>query len=116
MIERGEIYAMALDPVVGSEIAKTRPCLVVQRDSANATSTTTLICPLTSARNRKPNAFKVLVRAPEAGVDRDSLILCNQVRVVSRERLRSGPLGKISPKTMAQVDEGLRLILDLGDE
>ena len=113
---RGSVWFVALDPVVGSEQGRTRPCVIVQRDSANAKSPTTILCPLTTARGRQPNVLKVLVRPPEGGLDKDGLVLCNQVRIVDRRRIRGEMLGELSERTMALVDEGLRVILDLGDE
>jgi mRNA interferase MazF len=113
---RGSIWYFAPDPIVGSEQGRTRPCVVVQRDSANATSPTTIACPLTSAHGQKPNLLTVRVRPPEGGLDKESLILCKQVRVLDRRRMRGEMVGELSERTMALVDEALRVILDLGDE
>ncbi len=115
-IKRGTVWRFSLDPVAGSEERKTRPCVIVQRDSANAASPTTIVCPIRSARNERGNLLNVLVRAPEGGLARDSLVLCNEVRTLDRARVRGEMLGRLSAKTMASVDEGLRVILDLGDE
>ena len=48
-VRRGEFWWVKLDPAVGSEAKKTRPCLVVQRDSANLMSPTAIVCPATAA-------------------------------------------------------------------
>ena len=114
-IFRGEIWIFALDPIVGSEQAKMRPCVIVQRDSANAASPTTIVCPLTAAGKDRGNLLNVLLRAPEGGTRKDSLVLCNQARTVDRQRIRGPKLGNVSDATMALINEGLRAILDLGE-
>jgi mRNA interferase MazF len=112
---RGEIYYVHLDPVVGAESKKARPCVIVQRDSANASSPTTIVCPITDARDRAGNLLNVLVRKPEGGTRKDSLVTINQIRAVDQTRISGPSLGRLSGRTMALVDEGLRAILDLGD-
>jgi mRNA interferase MazF len=112
-VRRGEIWSVALDPTVGNEQAKTRPCLVVQRDAANATSPVTIICPIADARGKKPNLLNVLVPKGEAGLKKDSLVLCHQIRTVDRRRLRGNASESVSARTLALVEEGLRAILDL---
>ena len=104
---------MAFDPVRGSEQAKTRPAVVVQRDSANATSPTTIVCPLVDARDEQGNLLNVLVRKGEGGTTKTSLVVCNQVRVVDGTRLTGSALGTLSEATMELVAQGLRAILDL---
>ena len=115
-IRRGTVWLFDLRPTIGSEQDKVRPCVIVQRDSANERSPTTIACPLKNARGGKASLLNVLVRAPEGGVSRDSLVICNQVRVLDRLRLRGEMLGILTPNTMAQIDEALRVILDLGDD
>ena len=104
---------MALDPVRGSEQAKTRPAVVVQRDSANATSPTTIVCPLVDAHGETGNLLNVLVQKGEGGTTKPSLVVCNQVRVVDRVRLSGKALGALNEETMELVAQGLRAILDL---
>lgn len=107
---------MALDPARGSEQAKTRPAVVVQRDSANAVSPTTIVCPLVDADGDSGNVLNVLVRKGEGGTTKPSLIVCNQVRVVDRVRLSGEALGMVDEATMGLVAEGLRAILIVGLE
>jgi mRNA interferase MazF len=112
-VHRGEIWDVALDPIVGSEQGKTRPCLIVQRDAANAASPVTIVCPLTDASGKAPNLLNVLVAQGEGGVPKASLVLCNQIRTIDCRRLRGQARGSVESRTMALVDEGLRAILDL---
>lgn len=110
---RGQVWRVAFDPVRGSEQAKTRPAVVVQRDSANETSPTTIVCPLVDARAESGNLLNVLVQKGEGGTIKPSLVVCNQVRVVDRVRLTGNPLGTLNEPTMLLVADGLRAILDL---
>ena len=111
-IRRGEIWNVALDPTVGSEIRKSRPCVVVQRDAANATSPATIVCPITDARGRKVGLISVLLQSGEGGLTKDSVVLCNQVRTVDRLRFRKR-IGSIPPTSMDAIGAGLAAMLDL---
>lgn len=111
--KRGEVWRVAFDPVRGSEQAKTRPAVIVQRDSANDTSPTTIVCPLVDARGEPGNLLNVLVQKGEGGTTKASLVVCNQVRVVDRIRLTGEALGSLNPATMNLVTQGLSAILDL---
>ncbi|MFY9778980.1 MAG: type II toxin-antitoxin system PemK/MazF family toxin [Candidatus Baltobacteraceae bacterium] len=109
---RGEVWRVALDPTVGSEIRKARPCLVVQRDAANLTSPTTIVCPISDAAGRKTGLTNVPIPSREGGLTKNSVVLCNQIRTVDNRRLQKR-LGSISAKSLASVEAGLRAILDL---
>jgi mRNA interferase MazF len=109
---RGDVWWVALDPTVGAEVQKKRPCLIVQRDAANLTSPTTIVCPLTHASGRRTGITNVLVHSEEAGLREDSIVVCNQVRTVDRRCLGSR-IGTIKPETLHAVESGLRAILDL---
>jgi mRNA interferase MazF len=113
MLIRGEVYVFDLDPVVGSEQSRRRPCVVVQRDSANRTSPTTIVCPISTATTGSGTLLRVYLAKGSANVSRDSFILCNQVRIVDNQRIRSPRIGTVDAATMALVDRGLRAILDL---
>jgi mRNA interferase MazF len=113
MLIRGEVYVFYLDPVVGSEQGKRRPCVVVQRDAANRSSPTTIVCPITGAQATHGTLLDVFVPRGSAKLTKDSVILCNQVRMVDKQRICSPRLGTVDAETMALVDRGLRAILDL---
>jgi mRNA interferase MazF len=108
---RGEVWLVALDPSLGSEQAKTRPCIVVQRDAANAASRTTIVVPVTDAARQTVGAVKPLLRKHTGGLTKDSVALCHQVRTVDRLRLRKR-LGRLPDDALAEVSAGLALILD----
>lgn len=95
MIRRGEVWWVDLDPVVGSEIGKRRPAVVVQNDLANRTSPTVTVVPLTSAAEAV-YPFQVRLNAGDAGLARAGKAQCEQIRTISRQRLveRIGTLGE----------------------
>jgi mRNA interferase MazF len=111
-VRRGDVWWVSLDATIGSETGKKRPCVIVQRDAANASSPTTIVCPMTDIRNRKANILNVFVTKGEGGLRKDSLVVCNQVRAIDRQRL-AGRMGRINDETILAVDRGLRAILDL---
>ncbi len=81
MVKRGEVWLVALDPTVGSEIQKTRPCVIVSPDELNASLRTVIVVPMTTGS--RPAAFRVAVRFK----GKDGLALPDQVRTVDRARL-----------------------------
>jgi mRNA-degrading endonuclease toxin of MazEF toxin-antitoxin module len=76
---------VALDPAVGSESKKKRPCLVVRRDAANAASPTTIVCPIAAAKNSVGDILNVIVGA-DSRLTKASRVVCNQIRVVDLQR------------------------------
>ncbi len=109
---RGEIWLVDLDPVVGHEQAKLRPCLVISNDDFNhGLSYLHIILPLTS-KNRN-NPLHVRINTPEGGINRESFILCDQIRSVSRERFKSRGLGNISELTLNAVEHILSILINV---
>jgi mRNA interferase MazF len=112
---RGMVVEVALDPVVGHEQGRSRPCVVVQNDVGNRYSSTTIIVPLTDATHIKaPSPIYVPVKQGDGGTTKDSYILCDQIRTVDQRRFRS-VLGTLAAETMASVDRALLVSLGLAD-
>lgn len=111
---RGEIHLVSFDPTLGAEIRKTRPALVVQNDVADRYSPVTIVAAVTSGVGGRLYPTEVLIRAPEAGLSVDSIVLLNQIRSIDRKRLVRR-LGTVDPLTMTRVDRALRLSLGLAD-
>ena len=113
---RGEIWQVDLDPVRGSEADKQRPAVVVSNDRANATATrlgrgVVTVVPVTS-NIAKVYPFQVLLSAATTGLAVDSKAQAEQIRSVAAERLLQR-IGRVSPVELAQLDEALRLHLEL---
>jgi mRNA interferase MazF len=104
-MRRGDVYWVNLDPVVGSEVGKSRPAVVVQNEAANRSSATVTVIPLTSSTGRV-YPFQVLVPAGEAGLPHASKALCEQVRTLSRNRLTER-IGSLPDQRLEQIREAL---------
>ena len=110
---RGMVVEVGLDPVIGHEQGRSRPCVVIQNDVGNRFSSTTIIAPLTDATNiRKPSPIYVPVKQGDGGTTKDSVVLCDQLRTVDQRRFKS-VYGTLSPQTMLAVDRALRISLGL---
>jgi len=109
---RGEVYLVNFDPVVGAEIRKTRPGLILQNDIANRDSPLTIVAAITSQFQEPTYPTEVLLKAGEGGTTKDSVILLNQIRSVDKRRLVR-LMGKISPESMRRVDRSLQISLGL---
>jgi len=108
---RGEVWVASLDPTLGHEQAGTRPVLVVSADPFNRSpAALAIVLPITGTDRGIPAHVKV---APgEGGLAKTSLIMVDQVRTISQQRL-GRRLGGVSPATMARVEDRLRLVLGL---
>jgi mRNA interferase MazF len=88
VVKRGDIWLVNLDPTIGSEIQKTRPCLVISPPEMHDHLRTVMIAPMTTGSHPAP--FRIAVR--HGG--KDGLILLDQIRAIDKSRLvkRSGSL------------------------
>jgi mRNA interferase MazF len=112
-MKRGEVYDARLDPAEGSEQRGSRPVVVISRDAINESSPVVSAAPCTTHREgRRIYPSQVLVKAPEGGLDADSVILGEQVRVLDKKRLLRRR-GELTPVTMARLNEALRIAFDL---
>ena len=109
---RGDILDVNLDPSVGREYMKNRPCLVVQGDLLNKYSQVTIVAPITGAENAKGGPTYVPVPKGEAGLPKDSLIVCHQLRTVDESRLGK-VYGRVKPETMLRVVDALKIVLEM---
>ena len=98
---RGEVHLVRLDPTLGSEIKKTRPCLVVSPDELNAHLRTALVAPMTTGGQAYPWRIRCRFR------NRAGYVALDQLRTVDQERLVKR-LGTISSETLNHVLGGLQ--------
>ena len=112
MVARGELYTADLDPVVGSEQGGLRPVLVIQNDTGNRYSPTVIVLAVTSQLQKARLPTHVLLPAAGRGLERDSVVLAEQVRTLDKRRLRAR-IGQLSPAGMAQVGRALAVSLGL---
>lgn len=116
VMRRGEIWQVDLDPARGSEANNQRPAVVVSNDRANATATrlgrgVITVVPVTS-NIAKVYPFQVLLSATTTGLQVDCKAQAEQIRSIATERLLR-PIGRVSAAELAQLDEALKLHLDL---
>lgn len=100
-MKRGEIWLAALDPTVGSEIHKTRPCLIVSPPEMHDHLRTAIVAPMTTGG--RPAGFRVALTFKR----KRGLVLLDQIRAIDKRRLVKR-LGKASDATLAAVLAGLR--------
>jgi mRNA interferase MazF len=115
-MRRREIRLVNLDPVIGSEAARTRPAVVVSNDGANTTAArlgrgVITVVPVTSNTDRI-YPFQVLLPASETGLGVDSKAQAEQVRSVAVERLGE-VVGSLGFELAEQLSQALRIHLDL---
>lgn len=106
--ERGDIWWVALDPALGSEIRKTRPCVVISVKVLNERRRTAIVVPLSSSPKASP---PILI--PITCDGRPTVAVSDQIRAVAKERLRSR-LGVVAHDELAALEDGLRQIMQLG--
>ena len=111
MIKRGELYYADLSPVVGSEQGGIRPILVVQNDTGNKYSPTIIAAAVTSKLNKAKLPTHIELSAHEFGLQKDSVILLEQIRTLDKRRLKDR-LGELPPTTMKRVN--VALLISLG--
>jgi mRNA interferase MazF len=112
MVKRGEIYFAQLNPVIGSEQGGIRPVLIVQNDIGNQYSPTTIILAITSQINKAKLPTHVELKAKDYGLERDSVILAEQVRTIDKSRLKQR-IATLKQETMHRVDQALAISLGL---
>lgn len=98
---RGEVHLVGLDPTLGREVKKTRPCLVVSPDELNQHLRTVIVAPMTTGGQAYP--WRVACRFQ----NRSGFVALDQLRTVDRERLAKR-LGRLSPATTMEVLDALQ--------
>lgn len=104
VINQYEVYLVNLDPSVGHEIKKTRPCLVISPDEMNHAISTVIIAPMTTKSHPYPT------RVPVKFDDKNGWIILDQIRTVDAIRLVKC-LGKIKQKEISEVNNVIKNML-----
>ena len=114
IVKRGDIYYADLSPVVGSEQGGIRPVLIIQNDVGNKYSPTVIAAAVTSKINKAKMPTHIELGAKEYGLNKDSVILLEQIRTIDKKRLRE-KIGHLDDELMADVDNALSISFGLGD-
>ncbi len=112
IVKRGDIYYANLSPVVGSEQGGHRPVLVIQNDVGNKYSPTVIVAAITSQISKAKLPTHVEISAKQFNLDKDSVILLEQLRTIDKRRLKE-KITHLSEEVMAKVDEATRISLGL---
>ena len=110
MISRGDLFSACLDPVVGSEQGGIRPVLVIQNDVGNRYSPTVIVLAITGQVNKARLPTHVPVNCEGTGLQKDSVILAEQIRTLDKRRLRER-IGTLKPEVMDRVSAALKISL-----
>lgn len=99
-MKRYDVYLVALDPTLGSEIQKTRPCVIVSPDEMNRHIQTLIIAPMTTVLRKYPSRVSVCFQ------EKNGQVVLDQIRTVDKGRLIK-KLGTISPKSSREISQVL---------
>ncbi len=97
MVNRGEVYLVGLDPTVGSEVKKNRPCLIVSPDEMNEFLNTVIVAPMTTKGFVLPSRISITYGGKKG------LVVLDQIRTVDKQRLQKRLRQTADPAVMAQV-------------
>lgn len=99
-MKRFDVYLISLDPTIGHEIKKTRPCLIISPDEMNDNISTVIVAPMTSKGRKYPTRVSCTFQGIQGQ------IILDQIRTVDKRRLIKR-LGKVSPQAQDHVLNGL---------
>ncbi|RLB90922.1 MAG: type II toxin-antitoxin system PemK/MazF family toxin [Deltaproteobacteria bacterium] len=111
-IKRGEIFIAALDPVIGHEVAKTRPVIIVSNNIGNKYSGTVTVIPVTSKNLTKIYPFEVYLPRDAGRLKKDSKGKTDQIRTLDKARLIKS-IGMLSDELMNNMDKAIKVHLNL---
>lgn len=111
-ISRGDLYLAALDPVVGKEISKTKPVVVISNDKNNQFSGTVTILPVTSKNLTKVYPFEVFLSKGSGNLPKNSKVKCDQVRTLDKSRLIAH-IGRLGKHDLEEIEKAVKIHLSL---
>jgi len=104
-VVKGEVYYANLNPVVGSEQGGVRPVVILQNDTGNRCSPTTIVAPVTK---RKKAYMPMHVVLYDKFLVKHSMLLLEQIRAIDKSRLTE-KIGKLSKKSIKRINKAIRL-------
>lgn len=107
MPRRGEVWWVRLDPTLGSEIRKRRPCVIMSSNVVNERRRTVVVIPLSTSPQAAPPLLVAVQCAGEPAV-----AVVDQIRAVSKERL-DGRVETLSAEHLKEIEDGLQQVLEL---
>ena len=112
-IKRGDIVYVNLEPKIGSESGKKRPCVIIQNDIGNKYSPVTIVAVITSQKEiSKKYPVDVWIEKGEGGLKYPSIILCDQIRTIDKRRIIN-KVGHLSDSVLEDINLALKISLAL---
>ena len=112
VVKRGDVFFANLSPVVGSEQGGSRPVLVIQNNIGNKYSPTVIVAAITSRITKPRMVTHVALEAKKTGLERDSVVLLEQIRTIDKQRL-TDRVTHLDLQVMHDVDEALKVSVGL---
>ena len=112
LVKRGDIFYADLSPVIGSEQGGIRPVIIMQNDIVNRYSPTVIVAAITSQINKAKLPTHVEISSEEYGLNRDSVVLLEQIRTLDKRRLKE-KIGHMTDSDMEKVNKALLISLSL---
>lgn len=106
-MNRGDIYWVNLEGGTGSEINKTRPCVIISASALNKARRTVVIVPLSSSPTAKP---PLLISTQS--MEKPGVLVCDQIKAIDKSRLKT-KISSLNREEMSALEDSLRIILGL---
>ena len=111
-IKRGEIYLATLDPVLGKEISKTRPVVIISNNKNNLFSGTVTILPISSQNLDKTYPFEVFLPKGSGNLPKNSKVKADQIRTIDKMRIIRF-IGELEKNQIDDIEKAIKIHLDL---
>jgi mRNA interferase MazF len=109
MVKRGDIVLVNLEPVRGSEQGKTRPAIIIQHNTLNKYSNTTIIVPISSTIYEKEYPMHVLIE--NCGLKNKGTIKTEHIRAIDKKRITK-KIGEAKPEIIKKIGQAIQHVLD----
>ncbi len=111
--KRGEIYWINLDPTIGSEIKKVRPCVIISPDAANQSGPLIIVAPITKVEGKKIFFHEIHLPKGTANSPYASKIKVFQLRCIDKKRIQGKKMGVLPEDLLEDLNEKIRIVTGL---
>jgi mRNA interferase MazF len=108
--KRGDVYWVNLDPTMGAEINKTRPCVIISPDSANRAGSLILVAPITKSEGKNIYFHEIPLPMGTASLPYPSKVKVFQIRCIDKKRLREPKIGSLPPEQISLLNEKIQIV------
>jgi len=112
-IIRGDLVYVNLEPIIGSETGRKRPCVIIQNNIGNKYSPVTIVAIITSQKEiSKKYPVDVWIDKGEGELNYASIVQCDQIRTIDKRRIIK-KIGHLSDSVIQEIDEAIKISLEL---